>query len=74
MGFIVLALLVIAGNTLLFFEVNNSESAPSPTGADVTGGIISKKNLEDTVQFFQARAVRFAELKLNKPNVPDPSL
>jgi hypothetical protein len=73
-SFLIVALLVIAGNTLLFLKVNNPETASDLSGTNVTSNTISQKNLENTVQFFQARATRLTELKLNKPNVTDPSL
>lgn len=74
--FIIFSLVTIFGNYLFFQEVDDgsifvqTETVESTVNTDV----VSKKNLEDTVQFFKERQARLEDLKTIKPSVPDPSL
>lgn len=74
--FIIFSLATIAGNFLFFQQVDRGALFIQPSGEvpAANADVVSKKNLEDTVQFFRERQARLEDLKTIKPSVPDPSL
>jgi hypothetical protein len=73
-SFFILSFVAIAGNVYLFLEINSGGLFVSSTITATSSEVVSKKNLEDTVSFFNNRQARLDDLKKNKPNFPDPSL
>ena len=72
--FITLSLCVMGGNFYLFKQIDSGKIFDTSNASTTSASVVSKKNLEDTVQFFRERQARFEDLKTIKPSVPDPSL
>jgi hypothetical protein len=74
--FMLFSLGAIAGNYIFFEQVDNGalfvETAAGESAESID--VVSKKNLEDTVQFFKEKQARLEDLKTMKPSVADPSL
>ncbi len=73
-GFLLVSIAVMVINMLLFFRINSGELFSPASPVSVRSGVVSKKNLEDTVKFFAERQTHLQELKTTKPTVADPSL
>ncbi len=71
LAFIFLSCLAIAGNFYLFWQIDNETY--EDTSGNAPSGVVSQKNLEDTVAFFKNRQARLEDLQNHKPQVPDPS-
>lgn len=64
----------IAWNVYLFFQIDGGIELSSGETENTSSEVVSKKNLEDTVQFFKERQARLEDLKTIKPDVTDPSM
>ena len=74
MSFTVLVGITITINIYLFLQINSGTSLGGGQTVATSTGVVSKKNLEETVQFFQERKARLEDLKTIKPDVVDPSM
>ena len=69
-----LSLVSIGWNLYLFQELSTGSMHTEASVSDQVTGVVSKKNLEDTVAFFAKKQARLEDLKTQKPNTVDPSM
>ncbi len=73
-SFFILSTLVVSLNTYIFFEISKGEIFVKEIESGLGSEVISEKNLENAVRFFEERQIRFDRLQIEKPVIPDPSL
>lgn len=72
--FIFASLFAISWDVYLFWKINDGSIFENNQEAPPRTKIVSKRNLEDTVKYFNESKVRLDDLLNNKPNAIDPSL
>ena len=69
-----LSVISIVGNTYLFIKINSGELYKMQAENELLAGVVSKQNLENTVEFFKKKQARLEELKTTKPSTIEPSI
>ncbi len=74
LSFFVLALLLGALSTFLFFKINKGEIFNTEQKVQGEGSRIDSQKLSETVGRFEAKKANLLEFEQNKKSFPDPSL